>query len=1186
MSDRTINTILRLQNEGAYRDAVKNCNSALKDLKSQLALSSSEFRNNANSMAALQSKSEILAQMYEVQSQKVSSLKGALKDAEQTRDKERQTVSDLQTQYNAAKQALDAYGDEVDESNEGYKKAKAEVERLTNELYKHQGNLASSERSVSGYSTQLNKATIELNKIGDQQEENNRLMAEARESADGCATSIDRYGNSVKKANPELEKSASSVDALASALVASGLQQTVEDVAESLLDFSEAASTFELSVAKIYTLADPSAVSKETMKAGILEISSDYKVAAEKIGEAVYQALSAGVDTANVLEFVRQSTQLSVAGFSDAATAVDVLTTILNAYGLKASQTEAVASKLVKTQDLGKVSVDQLGAVLGRIIPSAAAYGVNLDNIAAAYANMTASGINAENTTTYLSTMLDELADTGSSVASVLKEKTGKSFSELMAAGLSLGDVLDVLGDSVGNDMAQFSGLWSSATAGKAAIALLNAGADVFNTTLDQMANSSGAVAANYDKLASTSEFASRRMETAAENLKIAVGDQLNPVLNELKGAGADIMEAAADIVSQNPALVAIISGTVTALGLLTTAFSGLMVIRSVKSAMDALNISMTANPYVLVATAVAGLIAAVAVYASQIETHAEKVEKLTEASRGLEDAVAAAETAFEDSKVSTEAAGTAVGKYIDRLEELETQGKMTDQQLAEYRTVVEQINSVMPGLNASIDEQTGLLVGGTQALREQANQWQRTALMEAAYARHKTEIESLAAAEYELAQNQSYANRVRAEMEPVTIRLSEVIDALSAKEAELAEVMSNTAYAAQGSSAEAADLQAEIRALEAEENALRGEQTRLNIELAAYEEATETCAAAVDEQRSAVEAGTEAYENYTKQVEELTAAAKDQSVSMSGNVIDSLEAVRAEYAALAESASQSIRSQIGLFDELSVKSELSFTDMLRGLQSQKEAFDDYANNITTAMRRGVDEGLVAKLSDGTTESMGYLQVLAACTDEELAQINEAWRASQGSIDGYVRTVAGLPDIIEANLQQVYDRAHKLGTMTGDGLIAGIRSKTTGYTNEVAALAQAGLNRYASENRIASPSKRWAEMARWDVAGITSTYRQARAEVAIQSAELASAGYAAAFRARQQSMASLFDATTVPVTSQRSGSGGSVPAATGGAGIAGKMVKVVQNIYSEAKTAADLMEEAVYQQEKAVLLGV
>lgn len=39
-------------------------------------------------------------------------------------------------------------------------------------------------------------------------------------------------------------------------------------------------------------------------------------------------------------------------------------------------------------------------------------------------------------------------------------------------------------------------------------------------------------------------------------------------------------------------------------------------------------------------------------------------------------------------------------------------------------------------------------------------------------------------------------------------------------------------------------------------------------------------------------------------------------------------------------------------------------------------------------------------------------------------------------------------------------------------------------------------------------------------------------------------------------------------------------------GYGASQVSVVQNIYSEAKTAADLMQEALYQQERAVLLGV
>lgn len=63
----------------------------------------------------------------------------------------------------------------------------------------------------------------------------------------------------------------------------------------------------------------------------------------------------------------------------------------------------------------------------------------------------------------------------------------------------------------------------------------------------------------------------------------------------------------------------------------------------------------------------------------------------------------------------------------------------------------------------------------------------------------------------------------------------------------------------------------------------------------------------------------------------------------------------------------------------------------------------------------------------------------------------------------------------------------------------------------------------------------------------------------------------------QQEIDSIGD---IPVT----GGGGS--ADSGGAGRRTGTVNVTQNIYSQAKTAADLMEEAQYQQKKAVWLGV
>lgn len=73
----------------------------------------------------------------------------------------------------------------------------------------------------------------------------------------------------------------------------------------------------------------------------------------------------------------------------------------------------------------------------------------------------------------------------------------------------------------------------------------------------------------------------------------------------------------------------------------------------------------------------------------------------------------------------------------------------------------------------------------------------------------------------------------------------------------------------------------------------------------------------------------------------------------------------------------------------------------------------------------------------------------------------------------------------------------------------------------------------------------------------------------------------------ERAMQDLTDTTTADMLSTvriatRGGSG----AGADGTGYTGKTVQFTQNIYSQAKTAAELMQEARYQAEMAVLLGV
>ena len=292
-------------------------------------------------------------------------------------------------------------------------------------------------------------------------------------------------------------------------------------------------SAYETAIAKVGTIADTSKVSIGELKGQITDLSGTMGIAAGDLAEATYQAISAGQDTGNAVAFAGQAAKLAAAGFTSSSSAVDILTTALNAYGLEADQAGHVSDVLLTTQNLGKTSVDELSASMGRVIPLAAAYKVNVENLSSGLAIMTANGIATAEATTYTKSMLNELGDTGSTVGKILQKETGQGFAELMDSGQSLGDVLQVLYDSVGGDATQFAALWSSVEAGTGALSLANSGAEKFNDVLAQMENSSGATETAYTTMTDTMAHRMESLKTNAQNLGIALFDSVSGKLGE-----------------------------------------------------------------------------------------------------------------------------------------------------------------------------------------------------------------------------------------------------------------------------------------------------------------------------------------------------------------------------------------------------------------------------------------------------------------------------------------------------------------------------------------------------------------------------------------------------------------------------------------------------------------------------
>ena len=136
---------------------------------------------------------------------------------------------------------------------------------------------------------------------------------------------------------------------------------------------------------------------------------------------AAYQLLSAGVsDAAGVQKTLTASVKLAKAGFTDTATAVDGLTTVINAYGLSTAQAAKVADQFAQTQNDGKITIGQYAANIGKVAPIAAALGISLEEVNAALARSTALGSQADVAVTGLRSAFTKLSAPGDAQTKLL----------------------------------------------------------------------------------------------------------------------------------------------------------------------------------------------------------------------------------------------------------------------------------------------------------------------------------------------------------------------------------------------------------------------------------------------------------------------------------------------------------------------------------------------------------------------------------------------------------------------------------------------------------------------------------------------------------------------------------------------------------------------------------------------
>ena len=936
-----------------------------------------------------------------------------------------QTASDAQ---DAAKQAEQAVSQAAEEAGKDAEKAAKQVENALEDVQDAAEDAADAVTDAAENAGQDTAESVQdaVDNIVESVEEAGESAAEAVEDAmsdvvDSVSDAAKDVGDSASDIGDSIgdgfeegtDQASTAIDALAQALVAAGVTASVKAITDALMGCTQESTKFKTAMAKVGTIADETQEPLGDMRNEILALSGETGKSVEELAEAAYQAISASVATESAVNFTSKANKLAVGGFSDTTTAVDILTTAINAYGMSADDAAKISDVLITTQNLGKTSVAQLGASMGMVIPLAAAYNMDLEDLSASYALLTANGTQTAQATTYVKAALNELGSTSSVVGSTLKKKTGKTFAELMAEGNSLGDVLQVLADSVDGDTTAFNNMWSSSEAGVGMLSILNSGTSKYNSLVQAMEGSTGAATTAFEKMSETGEFAQQRFQNATENLKIAIGDELAPVLMEIQQSGADAMEWATEFVKEHPEVVAAVTALAAALAVLAAALVGL-VVQQVTTAFTKFSAALLANPVGAVAVALTALTAAAVAFGAVMKDRTSESVKNRKAIEQCKDSYDELKDSMEEHakerKENIKSAKTEAATYqnlADKLYELADKTNKTTSDKAQMNTIVDQLNGAMPELGLSIDETTGALNREKSAVDAVIDSMKQQALANAYQEQANKAASDLAEAQIKLSEAEEVLNDLRSQ---AVKKINEHNAAVQDGTESVQEMASS--YAAAGEPVDKYALQL---------NALNG-QIKEQEEVVAGLQGTTSEA---DERYNKI--AEKAYE-YKTAVEESNQGVSDSATEMS-------DEVKQAYEDMKTSIQNSLEGATDAFKKFSGGEEIDKGKIIENLESQAKGVEEWGQNLKALAGRA-GEGMTKELYDYLVklgpQSANLVKSFTQMTSDELQDAATAFSQAGGELsEGITSELATASANWENAGQEIAQKAGEAGEKSG-----------------------------------------------------------------------------------------------------------------------------------------------------------
>lgn len=899
------------------------------------------------------------------------------------------------------------------------------------------------------------------------------------------------------------------------------------------------ASEFDDGMAKVKTIADTTAKSIETLSDEVLSVSNNTGKAVTELSESLYQAISAGADTADAMELVDVASRAAIGGFTDTTTAVDGLTSVLNAYGLQTTDANDIANKFLITQNLGKTTFGQLAGSIGGVISISATAGVSIDALLSSLATLTMNGISTDEAVTGIKSALSNIIKPSEEAATVA-EQLGLDFSVTALQSKGLAGFLADVQEKTGGNIEIMAQLFGNVRGLNAVLKLTSSeGLSQMNSIMDEMQTNTTALDDAYETMAGTMSNQMKIALNSLKNVGIELGQKLMPIVNDgiipaIKSFGEWIGNLIDKFNNLSPFMqdmVTLALAITVAIGPLTTVVGKLILtlgslVKSFQLAQMALAggsgllgaITTFLGPAGTVVVAIAAIAAVVGTLVIAFSNANAETKALKKEIQDFNDAATQSKDAFDDLIEKNEASAGAARTLADELYDLADKENKSTAEKIRMADIVKQLNSMFEGLNLTLDENTGQLNLNEAAVNGVISASEDMLLLDA-YSKRRTELyeEQVTAVEA--------LNNVTSQMSTEQLALAEKIKnsaeyqelynkitedgVVSSTELKAASIELAIANGALGDSSVIAYTQASIAidqnteainnaklAYDEVANGIYGSSEAVSAAGLAWEDLSDT-------QKTALEEMGATQEEYTAMAEEDL----QEYIDTTREQQEEMQKLLDERAAVTQNAFEKIESTI----------DVSLDKMIENLESNQELVSTWTDNLAILTDKGLNEGFIQVLEDTGVDAAATVAGLVDASDEEIQRLNEVFMTGSTVAVDSMRKELGLPttvnvgsdtisdiaDGVESNTElsdatkkQVKDAKSAManqvansnfstiGTSMVQGTVNGMNGMKNTLDNTARSLARSAYDSMRRELNMRSPSKKTMEIGRFFVGGL------------------------------------------------------------------------------------------------------